>query len=395
MQENGPPPDIQSANTLHAFVVDDEAQVRTFVSRVLSSLGFVTHQFGTAAEVEEGRAKWQPSLVVLDLSLANSDAVEVIRNLATARFGGQVLLMSGNHAGALQDVRASGQSRGLAMLPVLEKPFRVEALKSAVQAALASRPAPSSDRGLESALRNNWLDLWYQPKMDLQTGVCCGAEALIRLVHPAHGVISPGEFLPKAGDPLYVPLTDFIVRRALGDWSTFAARGLTGRLAINVPASILQQPEFVSNLRSHLPKNQNFPGLIVEITEDEAISDPELAREIAIQLKLYGVHVSIDDFGSGYSSIGRLKELPFSEIKLDRSFVLGCAIDREKRQMCESVVGLARRFDIVSVAEGIENDADLKVLVDMGYQVGQGFLFARPMPSAAFAAAYGTEGERK
>ncbi len=212
----------------------------------------------------------------------------------------------------------------------------------------------------------------------------CGAEALIRLRHPSLGIILPGGFLPTAGDPLYYPLTDFIVGRSLADWSRFANKQMTNRLAINVPASVLQRPDFVSNLRKHLPVHPKFPGLIVEITEDEAISDPDLAREIAVQLKLYNVHVSIDDFGSGFSSLARLNELPFAEIKLDRSFVHGCANDDKKRDMCRAVADLARRFAISSVAEGVETKDDLQVLMELGYDVAQGFLFAKPMRSDDF-----------
>ncbi len=185
------------------------------------------------------------------------------------------------------------------------------------------------------------------------------------------GWCSPAAFLPAPGDPLYVPLTDFIVEQSLKDWVHFAEHRMTNRLAINVPASVLQRPDFVAHLRAHLPNHPKFPGLIVEITEDEAISDPEFAREVAIQLKLYNVHVSIDDFGSGYSSLARLKELPFAEVKLDRSFVSGCAHDSTKRAMCEAVVDLARRFNITSVAEGVETIEDLEVLVDIGYDVAQ------------------------
>jgi EAL domain-containing protein (putative c-di-GMP-specific phosphodiesterase class I) len=331
------------AKERHAFVVDDEAHMRTLVSNLLVSSGFTSHQFATVADVETALTKWAPGLIVLDLSLADSDAIEVIRNLSAARFGGQVLLISSHDAATLEQVRAIGQARGLSMLPVLQKPFRTEELRAAILLASETPPEASAELSLEAALRNNWLELWYQPKIDLKTRLYCGAEALIRLVHPVHGVTLPGIFLPEPGSPLYVPLTDFIVRRALTDWSTFAQHRMTNRLAINVPASVLQRPDFVANVRSHLPKRPDFPGLIVEITEDEAISDPDLANEIAVQLKLYNVHVSIDDFGSGYSSMARLKELPFSEIKLDRSFVQGCASDDTKRRMCEAVADLARR----------------------------------------------------
>jgi len=371
----------------HAFIVDDEAQIRTFVSNVLVSAGFIAHQFSSGSQVEAALTKWAPKVIVLDLSLGDTDAVEVIRNLAGARFGGHVLLISGHDSGLLAEVRTIGEQRGLAMLPTLHKPFRVDELRASLSLIPKDGDADAvtwADHGLEAGLKNNWLELWYQPKIDLRSRVICGAEALIRLRHPTEGVMQPTQFLPPPGDTLYSPLTDFIVRRALSDWSMFAERKMTSRLAINVPASVLQRPDFVSNLRRHLPTHPNFPGLIVEITEDEAISDPELAREIAVQLKLYNVLVSIDDFGAGHSSLARLKELPFAEIKLDRRFVHGCADDLRKRSMCEAVIELARRFNIVAVAEGVENQDDLKVLIEIGYRVAQGFLFAKPMQAAEF-----------
>ena len=147
---------------------------------------------------------------------------------------------------------------------------------------------------------------------------------------------------------------------------------------------MLQRPDFVTSLRKRLPTDPSFPGLIVEITEDEAIRDPQLAREIAVQLRLYNVHVSIDDFGSGYSSLARFQEVPFKEIKLDRSYVRGAAEDESKREMCRVVADLARRFQITSVAEGAETRDDLGVLIDNGYDLVQGFFFAKPMPSRDF-----------
>ncbi len=368
----------------HIFVVDDDPYVRTLAANVLATGEFITHQFSTAPQVEAALTKWAPALIILDLSLADSDAIEVIRSLAAARFPGSVLLVSGHGAATLDEVKSIGQSHGLRMLSPLRKPFRSEDLRAAARTAVSDAKLRLTDLSLEVALQNSWLELWYQPKIDLRSRTLCGAEALIRLSHPQQGIVPPSAFLPPAGDPLYVPLTDFIVRRALVDWSSFSSRGMTHRLAINVPASVLERQEFVPNLRNHLPKDPNFPGLMIEITEDEAIAKPELAREIAVQLKLYNIGLSIDDFGAGYSTLARFKELPFSEIKLDRSFVHGCATSESKRQMCEAVVQLASQFNVTSVAEGIETKDDLRVIADLGYNVGQGFIFARPMPSGDF-----------
>jgi EAL domain-containing protein (putative c-di-GMP-specific phosphodiesterase class I) len=276
------------------------------------------------------------------------------------------------------------------MLPFLRKPFRVVELMNALAATGRANPL-AGDTLLEAALRNSWLELWYQPKVDLKSMKICGAEALVRLRHPERGIVDPRDFLPPTGDPLYQPLTDFVVRRALADWSSFvmwppvSAGWSTNRLAINVPASILQTREFVDNVRRHLPTHPQFPGLIVEITEDEAVGDPELAREIAIQLKLYGIHVSIDDFGAGYSRFSRLDEMPFAELKLDRHYVDGCSADVDKHSMCQTVVDLAHRFNLTAVAEGVETAADLRTLIAMGYDMAQGYYLGRPMERQAFA----------
>lgn len=365
-----------------AFVVDDEEEVRAFVSRILKTEGFHTMRLGSCGEVTAALADTPPDLIVLDLSLGTSDAVEVIRILASAAYKGDVILISGHDSGTLDEVAEIGRRRGLSMLSPLTKPFRVNDMRARLKH-LSSHTQPLIDAAsLQSALKNNWLEVWYQPKIDIRTRAICGAEALVRMRHPSQGLLGPGQFLPAPGDPLFAPLTDFIVQQALADWQLFARYQMTNRLAVNVPASVLQRQDFVTNLRANLPTDKNFPGLIVEITEDEAIRDPILAREISIQLKLYNIHVSIDDFGQGFSQLARLQELPFAEIKLDRAFVSGCTEDAEKQSMCRSVAELARRFNITAVAEGVETREDLDTVAAIGYDVAQGFLFARPMPSS-------------
>ena len=370
----------------NAFIIEDDPRVCVFLADILMSEGFVSRQFSRLADIEAALAQQRPEIIVLDLSLGGSDAVETIRSLAAARFGGKVLLVSGQDQSTIDEVGEIGLRHGLAMLPSLHKPFKIQDFKERL-GLVVSHKQPAEAADFETALQNNWLELWYQPKIDLSSMLICGAEALLRLRHPERGVMLPSEFLPPSGDPLYQPLTDFVVRRALADWSLLAAERITNRLAINVPASVLQSPDFVANVRRHLPTSEKFPGLIVEITEDEAISDPELAREVAVQLKLYNIHIAIDDFGAGYSSLARLRELPFAELKLDRKFVSGCAVDERKRLMCRNVVELAHRSNILAVAEGVETASDLKVLTGLGYDIAQGFIFAKAMERRDFSRA--------
>jgi EAL domain-containing protein (putative c-di-GMP-specific phosphodiesterase class I) len=240
---------------------------------------------------------------------------------------------------------------------------------------------------LVEALRNHWLEVWYQAKVDLGSFAITGAEALIRARHPSYGIITPDRLLPPAGDANYQPLTELVIRQAADDWAQFVAQGLSLKLSVNVPASVLQKPSFVPLLRSLLPRNPRFPGLVLEVTEDEVVHDAAWAHEIATQLKLYEVGISIDDFGSGYASLSRLNELPFVEVKIDRGFVLDCSTNQLKRGLCQTVIDLTHRFGAKVCAEGVETVEDLHALMSMKCDMAQGFLFARPLPAGAFVSA--------
>ncbi len=380
-----------------AFVLDDEAQIGALVCKVLETCGLASRQFTAPgpflAELEDA----PPALVVLDLSLGQSDAVEVIRHLEVSKYRGKVLLISGRDESTLNEITRIGERHGLTMLPPLKKPFRPADIRRRLSSHVpeTARPAvhgPKSDgekpkqRALQvvEALRNNWLELWYQPKVDLKSGRVCGAEGLIRARHPLLGVLTPDQLLPPAGDPDYEPLTDFVVRRAMADWTLFAQRGLPLKLSINAPVSVIHTPAFIALIRSALPGEAKFPGLTVEVTEDEIIRDSAWAHEVASQLKLYNVDLSIDDFGSGYASLSRLNELPVAEVKIDRSFVAGCAADQLKYCLCQTVVDLAHRFGATACAEGVESNDDLRAVMAMQCDTAQGFLFAKPMPATSF-----------
>ena len=170
----------------------------------------------------------------------------------------------------------------------------------------------------------------------------------------------------------------------MADWGLFADRQLPLKLAVNIPASVIHAPGFISLIRELLPTEPQFPGLMIEVTEDEIIRDPEHVREIAIQLKLYNVTISIDDFGSAYASLSRLNDLPFVELKLDASFVLNCSSNRLKHSLCQTVVDLGHRVGASVCAEGVETIDDLRSLMEMGFDAAQGYLFAKPMPAEQF-----------
>jgi EAL domain-containing protein (putative c-di-GMP-specific phosphodiesterase class I)/FixJ family two-component response regulator len=383
-----------------AFVLDDEAAMGAVVCRVLATIGISAKQFTDPLRFLLELKDCPPDVAILDLALGRSDAIDVIRKLEGLKFKGRVLLLSGKDEGTLRDIERIGRTHGLAMLSSLQKPFRAAELKDRLQTVVPPAESPSfcnparaqqlssADQhvALAQALRENFLELWYQPKIDLSSLSIVGAEALIRARHPERGLLEPSALLPPAGDPLYKPLSFFVLRQAIADWKKLAARGKPLKLAINVPASILSAPGFVDYVRNKLPDDTHFPGLIIEVTEDEVIRDLDWIHEVAIQLRIYNVSLSIDDFGSAYASLSRLKDLPFREIKLDRSFVSYCSRDALKRGICQTVVDLARCFNATACAEGVETVDDLRCLTALGFETAQGFLFAKPMRFEQFLA---------
>jgi EAL domain-containing protein (putative c-di-GMP-specific phosphodiesterase class I) len=215
----------------------------------------------------------------------------------------------------------------------------------------------------------------------LRSLAVCGVEALVRARHPEHGIIAPSAFLPPPNDPLYRPLSLFVIKRAMEDWVRFSSLAYPLKLAINIPVSVISAPGFVNLVRASLPKDPRFGGLIIEVTENEVAQDADLLREIAHQLSLYNIGISIDDFGAAYSTFARLLDLPFAEIKLDRSFVSNCGQDAMRSAVCQTVIDLAHRFGAVVCAEGVETAQDAALLTDKGCDVAQGYFFARPMPA--------------
>jgi EAL domain-containing protein (putative c-di-GMP-specific phosphodiesterase class I)/FixJ family two-component response regulator len=379
------------------FVLDDDAKVGAIVCKMLTALDVPNRHFADPIEFLTQVRVCSPELIILDLALGQSDAVDVIRKLEVVRFRGRVLLVSGSDATILAEAERIGRCHGLRMLAPLQKPIRVADLESSLQASAAPPSAQSRTDGkdnrrrsnrvsadLAQALKEGWLEVWYQPKIDLKDLTVCGAEALVRVRHPTNGIIQPIDFLPPASDPLYKPLTTFVLKRTMSTWAALSERGFPLKLAVNIPASVLSAPGFVDVLRRMLPTDDTFPGVVLEITEDDIIRDPEWLREIATQVRLCKATISIDDFGSAYASLSRLKDLPFNELKLDCSFVSGCAADPLKRSLCQTVVDLGHRLNASVCAEGIETEADLVCLRNQSFDTAQGFLFAKPMPSAEF-----------
>ncbi len=233
-------------------------------------------------------------------------------------------------------------------------------------------PVTEMTGSLDEALRETCLELWYQPKIDIKQRCLAGAEALARIRHPDQDVQLPASFLPGVDDDVMARLTEHALLTVLRDWTIFDDAGFNLRLAINVPVHLLDRLPIAKIVTENRPKAEYWPGLIVEVTEDQIVRDIRRSQEIAANLRVSGITVAIDDFGAGYSSFSSLRELTFAELKLNHSFVKGCAAEPTNAAICQTAIDLAHRFGSAAVAEGIETVADLQAHAGHGLRFRPG-----------------------
>lgn len=378
--------DDREARTPLCYVIDGDESIRHFLSLILHGAGIDTEEFADGQGLRQALAHRPPDLIFLDIPLESAEAIACVAALGAATYRGQVQLMSSRGSAVLAHVKSIGDQQRLQMLPVLRKPFETNAiLKLLADLRLGHPPAVAGRIDLEEALAKGWIEFWYQPKIDLRKKQLIGAEAFARARHPSYGILAPSAFMPGAKEASLITLAELSLDRALTAAIGFAAVGVNLRMAVNVAVNALVKidiPGIVQPFRSRFEK---WPGLIIDVTEEQIVTDLALANDITKRLQHLNVQLAIDDFGRGYSSLVRLKNLPFAELKLDRAFVTDCGTDKVNAPLCKTVIDLAHNFGSVAVAIGIEKASDALALVSMGCDYGQGFLLGQPMPEDRFA----------
>jgi EAL domain-containing protein (putative c-di-GMP-specific phosphodiesterase class I) len=367
------------------FVLDGDASIRHFLSLVLHGAGVDTEEFADAASFLSTIARQTPDLVFVNIALDSAEAIDCVIALGAQSYSGFVQLMSNRGSAVLEHVRSVGQQHGLQMLPVLKKPFETGAIVKMLRELKLGDPPPVAARiDLDEALANNWIEFWYQPKIHLRKKQLIGVEAFARARHPQNGVLTPGAFMPGASESSLISLSELALMQALRANLKFAEVGVSLRLAVNIPVNALVKMAVVDIIQSFRTKFERWPGVIIDVAEEQIVTDLALAHEITKKLRPLNVHLAIDDFGRGYTSLARLTDLPFAELKLDRGFVADCGSDRVNAPLCKTVIDLAHNFGSIAVGIGIEKAADALALVAMGCDYGQGFLLGQPMPEDRF-----------
>jgi EAL domain-containing protein (putative c-di-GMP-specific phosphodiesterase class I) len=371
--------------TPRASVFDSKEHLRSFLADALEDLGFIASECGRADDLAGVLDTHQPDLLVLSVCANGAEVGEMLETLVRKNFGGQVLVIGQPQSVMVRTVRQIGEEYGIAMLPSLPTPFSAGSLRDSVAALLPAEPAPSPAVDVAEALKTDWLELWYQQKIDARTLVPDSAEALVRMRHPAWGVVSPAFFIPDDRDPHFRALSEFVVGRAIEDWRYLLERRGPVDLSINLPASFFGDGQAARHLCRAIPSHPAFGGLLIEIDSRELIDNPDPAIDAARQLSLHNISLALDNVGAEWPSLMELRSFPFVELKVDRQFVNGCADDRLKQIVCRRIVELAKDQGARAIAQGIETRADFLAAQDIGFDQVQGDLFGKPQGTKKFA----------
>ena len=376
------------------LILDDEPPICAFISMVLEEMGL-------EARTATGRAEFISALddvydcIVLDLTMPDFDGVEAVRHLADIGLRTPLILMSGQSGLVLESAKRLAEARGLPVIDALQKPITVDRLERAVHQ-LAERAEKTAKTGDSKApVRVSVEDLamdifqgrvipYYQPKVCGRTGALLALEALARWDHREHGVLSPNVFLDLARDSKLIDvMTLAMLDAVLMDICEWRKAECRLPVAINIEAESLVNLKLPELLEDRLYKHGVDPSeIILEVTENGIMAQPVAALDNLLRLRMRGFRLSIDDFGTGHSTLTQLQNLPFNQLKIDKSFVDRIFDSNHAAAIVTATVELAKKLDLEIVAEGVETKDQARFLSECGCDQLQGYLYGRPMDAA-------------
>lgn len=380
--------------TVHVMALDDDLFILRVLSLLLEKLGIsrvTTCDNGNNALALLDNPETMPNLIFLDLNMPEMDGVEFLRHLVQRAYSGSVVLMSGESDRVLHTVEKLAIAHEISILGVMKKPFSLEDLSTLLARWTTVAPhailAPKklySEGELRDAIDNCQLINYYQPKIDVGTGTVVGVETLVRWLHPVDGLVFPEQFIHVAEQHgLIDELTRIVLDNALAQLSRWKSEGLALHMAVNLSMKNLTSPDFADSISAKVAEAGLLPQeIVLEVTESQLMQDIRAPLETLTRLRLKQFGLSIDDFGTGHSSLTQLRDIPFNELKIDRSFTHGAWADATLRAIYDASLSLARQLDMNVVAEGVEDQEDWDLLSQTGCAVAQGHYIAEPMPGA-------------
>jgi EAL domain-containing protein (putative c-di-GMP-specific phosphodiesterase class I)/FixJ family two-component response regulator len=379
------------------LIIDDDPFMLKLLARMLDSFGFTSVKLcesGASGLQEISESGASTDLIVLDINMPEMDGIEIIRRLAGLHYKGGIVLLSGENNRILESAQRLIGAHGLCALGTLPKPLSRDALsnvlrqlgvRSAARGAEAQIPAIDIE-DLASAVANGELLQYYQPKVSLQSSELVGAECLVRWQRADGRMVPPDRFISLAEQHgLMRDITREMLAIAMAEARRWQRAGRHLSLAVNVSMNDLTALDFpdIAGAAAHAA-GIDPSSITLEVTESQVMKQLGTVLDVLTRLRLKRFRLSIDDFGTGHSSLAQLRDLPFDELKIDRGFVHGAATNETLRAICTASLRMAQQLNLLVVAEGIEDRQDWALLRDLGCDQAQGYLVARPMPAREF-----------
>ncbi|WP_321284376.1 EAL domain-containing response regulator [uncultured Vibrio sp.] len=376
--------------TFNAMVIDDHPLQTTLLTHALRKHGAYVVPFNCVDEAIMCAETTYFDVIFCDIMMPGRDGVDMMELLDQINFQGKVVIVSAMDLTIISAVKAMCSDFSFEVIGKLHKPYDqlevadivARMLKNTQKKATFTPPIEVEDSEFISALGDGRVKNYYQPLVGTKSGEVLGYEALARWYHPIYGVLSPYHFLPiveRCG--LSKALFDAVFSNLIYDIKN---RGFTQKVSINVDHANLEDTLFASRFLDQCQEHHIEPAQItIEITERDTFQASASIYKNLLKLRMNGVTVSIDDFGTGSSTFEKLAQLPFNELKIDRSFVHGIESDPKKRNIVVAIRSLAKSLNIPVVAEGVEDEATMKVMREYGIDLCQGFYINKPMPLEA------------
>ncbi len=362
------------------LVVDDDPASSAISGRIARGCGYDAIITTDTDDFRSRVLSWEPTVIVLDLSMPEMDGDQVMAWLAKQGCKAHILIVSSHELTRLREAEAAGRSLGLRMAGVFKKSPQVDKLRDIFRE-IYDAAGVLSIQDISNALINREFRLVYQPLIELKGGTVIGFEALARWDHPRQGPIPPSTFVPMMeANEIMNEFTSRILEIALDEMRLWNG-GMNGRVAINVSAAIFGSIGIDEMVRTQcIDKGIDIHRITIEITETAVMTESGQVGACLGRLKELGAQLSIDDFGTGYSSIVKLHQLPFSELKIDRSLITDCVFDLQRSILVRALIDLAHNLNKKVVAEGVETVETLRLLREWGCDFAQGYFIGRPMP---------------
>lgn len=386
-----------NSKEINTLVVDDDLLMRSVISEMLNKLGFESVETASNGQVALGKlisTETPYKLIVCDLNMPEMDGIEFMRLAKESGFSGNIILISGEDKRLLDIAYDMGAAQGLDILGVLSKPPTLPAMEELVANLVSSKAEkrhtfphiPISKEELELGIDGDGdeLLLYYQPVVHIPSGEVTGVESLARWNHPSRGVLGPETFIALAEEHgLIDSLSKKIFEMASRQASQWVDEKLFLKTSVNFSLSSFANPDFANHLLKVTDKIGIEPKhLALEIGEGQVMDNELNCMESLMGMRFQKFGLTVDDFGSRNSSLEQLKNIPFTEFKLDRSFVHGAIRNSGTRSVLETCISLAKNLEMVIVAKGVENREDWDLVESLGCDSVQGSFCSEPLSSA-------------